>query len=327
MPPSQRTGVVRIERPGPPDVLKYVTVTLSPPGPGEVLIRQESIGVNFLDVFYRNGTFPAASYPAPVGSEASGTVESVGAGVSSLVVGDRVAYHLSQGAYAEMRLLKAETLFKLPDDISFDQAASVLVKGLTAHMLVKGSHPLKAGEVALIHAMTGGVGTLLSAWARSLGATVIGTVGSAAKKELALGQGFQHVVDLQSEDFADTVRTVTEGRGIDVVYDSVGGTTFQKSTALVREGGSSVSYGWASGLPVVDATLIEERKIHYAKPALLRYLPDRKDLEAAVSEIFALVRAGVLAVQSPIIHRLADAATTHADLESRKTTGSILLRP
>ena len=214
---NKPTGIVRIERPGPPDVLKYEAITLPQPGTGEVLISQKAIGVNFLDVFFRNGTFPVDTYPAPLGYEASGLVESVGTGVTDFLVGDRVAYPLSNGAYAERRLIKASELFKLPDDISFDQAASVMVKGITAHMLVRKSHQLKAGEVVLIHAMTGGVGTLLSDWARSMGATVIGTVGSAAKKDLALGRGFAHVVNLQSEDFAEVVTTVTHGKGIDVV--------------------------------------------------------------------------------------------------------------
>ena len=321
------SGIVRIERPGPPNVLKYEDITLALPGPGEVLINQKAIGINFLDVFQRNGTFPMDTYPAPLGCEASGVVESVGTGVTGFAAGDRVAYPLSNGAYAEKRLLKASEIFKLPADISHDQAASVMVKGITAHMLIKKSHRLKAGEVVLIHAMTGGVGTLLSDWARSIGAIVIGTVGSAAKKQLALQRGFEHVINLQSENFVDAVTTVTDGRGLDVVYDGIGETTFQKSVDLVKEGGSAVLYGWASGMPVVDMERIGKRKIQYVRPAVFEHYADRTEVDAALAEIFDLVRNGVFDLQKPTIYPLSEAAKAHADLESRKTTGSVILRP
>jgi len=324
---NKPSSIVRIEHPGPPSVLKYDTVTLPEPGPGDVLINQKAIGVNFLDVFYRNGTFPMDAYPAPIGWEASGIIESVGIGVTDFKVGDRVAYPLSNGAYAEKRFLNGSEIFKLPGDISFDQAASVMVKGLTVHMLVKQSHKLRAGEVVLIHAMTGGVGTLLSDWARSIGATVIGTVGSGAKKDLAQSRGFAHVVNLQSEDFTERVTAITQGKGIDVVYDSIGEATFQRSAALVKEGGSAVLYGWASGLPTIDTEFFEKRKIHYVQPALFKYLTSRSELEAALTEIFDLVRKGVFNLHEPTAYSLVEAATAHGDLESRRTTGSIILRP
>lgn len=322
-----QTGTVHIQKSGPPDVLKYHTTTLQPPGPGEVLISQKAIGVNFVDVFFRNGTFPMDTYPAPVGSEAAGVIESVGTGVNNFGIGDRVAYPFSAGAYTERRLLNASEIFKLPEDITFDQAAAVMVKGLTAHMLLKQSYVIKAGDVVLIHAMTGGVGTLLSDWARALGATVIGTVGSAAKKDLALKRGFEHVVNLQSEDFAVIVKAVTHGKGVDVVFDGTGEATFLKSIGLVKEGGSAVLYGWSSGMPVVDKEFLEQRKIQYVHPALYIYLQDRERITAAITEIFDLVRRGIFDVQKPSVYSLADAATAHADLESRKTTGSIILHP
>ena len=175
--------------------------------------------------------------------------------------------------------------------------------------------------------MTGGVGTLLSSWARSLGATVIGTVGSAAKKEIALGRGFAHVVDLQTEDFADPVRALTHGKGLDAVYDSIGETTFQKSVALVKEGGSAVLYGWSSGMPVVDQEQLAFQKIHFVRPALKDYLPEREHMDGAIAEVFELVRNGTFEVQQPTVYALADAAMAHADLEARKTTGSIVLQP
>jgi NADPH2:quinone reductase len=323
---SQPIGVVQIEKPGPSNVLTYHTLALPQLGPGEVLLHQKAIGVNFVDVFFRNGTFPMEAYPAPVGLEAAGVIEAVGPGVTALAVGDRVAYHFLPGAYAEKRVLPASALFRLPADISFAQAASVMIKGLTAHMLLKQSHALQAGDVVLVHAMTGGVGTLLSSWARALGATVIGTVGSAAKKELAHRRGFAHVVNLQAEDFAATVRKVTHGEGLDAVYDSIGAATFQKSLELVKEGGSAVLYGWPSGMPVIDTKLIEQRKIHYVHPALNDYLGDQEKIATALTELFELVRNGTFEVQVPTVYTLADAATAHADLEARKTTGSIILQ-
>lgn len=324
---NKSSGVILIERAGLPDVLKYQTITLQQPGEGEVLITQKSIGVNFVDVFFRNGTFPMDAYPASIGSEAAGIVEVVGYGVKDFVIGDRVAYPFSIGAYAESRIIPAASLFKLPDDITFEQAAAVLVKGLTAHMLLKQSYIVKAGDIVLVHAMTGGVGTLLSNWARALGAIVIGTVGSSAKKELAFNRGFEHVVDLQSEDFAEVVNKVTQGKGLDAVYDGTGEATFQKSIELVKAGGSAVLYGWPSGMPAINAEEMEQRKIQYVHPALYKYLEDRERVALAVTEIFNLVREGILDVQKPTVYPLADAAKAHADLESRKTTGSIILKP
>ena len=324
----QSSGIVRIEQPGPPNVLKYELVTLPQPGPGEVLLHQKAIGVNFLDIFYRDGTFPLDAYPASIGVEAAGVVEVVGPGVTALAVGDRVGYQLmALGAYAEKRVLPANDLVKLPADISFAQAASVLVKGLTAHMLLKQAHAVQAGEVVLIHAMTGGVGTLLSNWARSLGATVIGTVGSAAKKDLALQRGFAHVIDLQAEDFAAEVLKIIHGQGLDAVYDSIGETTFQKSSALVKAGGSAVLYGWSSGMPVVDQELLAQRKVVFVRPALKDYLPEHEKMNQAIAEVFDQVRTGIFEVQNPTVYALADAATAHTDLEARKTTGSIILQP
>ncbi|OKS89632.1 quinone oxidoreductase family protein [Mucilaginibacter polytrichastri] len=324
---ERSSAVVLIEQTGSPDVLRYQTVTLPEPGETEVLIAQKSIGVNFVDIFFRNGTFPMDTYPAPVGSEAAGIIEAVGPGVKDFVIGDRVAYPFAMGAYAESRIIPASSLFKLPDDITFDQAAAVLVKGLTAHMLLKQSYCVKSGDIVLIHAMTGGVGTLLSDWARALGAIVIGTVGGAAKKELALTRGFEHVVNLQSEDFADVVNKVTQGKGLDAVYDGTGEATFQKSVDLIKAGGSAVLYGWPSGMPTIYTELMEQKNIHYANPALYQYLQDQEKITLAVTEVFNLLRKGILNVQNTSIYALADAGKAHADLESRKTTGSIILRP
>jgi len=321
------SGIVRIEQPGKPEVLRYEKTEIPQPGKGEVLISQKAIGVNFLDVFFRNGTFPMPAYPALIGLEAAGIVEQIGNGIKEFAVGDRVAYYGSNGAYAERRILPANEIFKLPDYISFDQAASIMIKGMTAHMLLKQSHELKAGEVVLIHAMTGGVGTLLSEWARSIGATVIGTVGSAAKKDLALKRGFEHIVDLSAENFDERVRQITDDKGIDVFYDSIGVATFQKSLELVKPGGSAVLYGWASGMPEINTAFIEQRKIHFVQAVLNNYPYYQDKSGKALPEIFSLVRNGVFQLEKPLIYPLSNANQAHADLEERKTTGSIILVP
>jgi NADPH2:quinone reductase len=309
-----QTNVVHIAQ---PDVLKYQTVELPAPGPHEVLIDQQAIGVNYLDVFFRNGTFPVNGYPAPVGVEAAGVVEKVGAEVKNFVAGDRVAYYGPFGAYAEKRILGEHELFRLPDDITFEQAAAVMVKGLTAHMLLKSSYVVKAGDTVLIHAMMGGVGSILSAWARSLGATVIGTVGSAAKKALALQQGYDHLIDLQTEQMTHQV---------DVVYDGTGKDTFYKSLELVKPGGSAVLYGWPSGMPEVDMQWMEANKVNFVAAILNNYPPYQDKRGEGMKEVFDLIRNGVIEVK-PLVYDLADAAQAHRDLESRKTTGSVILKP
>lgn len=324
---TQTTNIVRIEKPGAPDVLKYQAAELAAPGPHEILITQKAIGVNFLDIFFRNGTFSMPAYPGPIGLEAAGVIEAVGDEVTALTAGDRVAYYASSGAYAEKRLIKADEIFRLPDDITFEQAASVMIKGLTARMLLKHSHIVKPGEVVLIHAMTGGVGTLLSAWARHLGAMVIGTVGSAAKKQLALKRDYEHVIDLQSEDFSKEVTTITGGKGIDVVYDGIGKATFDKSVTLVKDRGSAVLYGWASGMPDLESLQREHSNVRFVR-AILNNDPAYQDRSGkGLEEIFDLIRSGIFQLEKPAVYALRDAATAHADLEARKTTGSIILKP
>jgi len=324
---TQATNIVRIEKPGGPNVLKFEISHLPAPGQQEVLITQKAIGVNFLDIFFRNGTFPMPAYPGPIGLEAAGVIEAVGEGVTSFIEGDRVAYYASPGAYAEKRLIKADEIFRLPDDITFEQAASVMIKGLTARMLLKHSHVVRTGEVVLIHAMTGGVGALLSAWARHLDATVIGTVGSAAKKQLALKRHYEHVIDLQSEDFSKEVTAITSGKGIDVVYDGVGKATFDRSVALVKNGGSAVLYGWASGMPDLESLEGQHSNVRFVR-AILNNDPNYLDRSGkALEEIFDLVRNGIFQLEKLSVYTLRDAATAHANLEARNTTGSIILKP
>lgn len=324
---SKTSGIVLIEQPGPPNVLKYQTITLQQPGPGEVLIAQQAIGVNFLDVFFRNGTFLVPQYPAPIGFEASGIIEEVGTGVKDFMVGDRVAYYASVGAYVEKRIINTNEIFKLPEDISFDQAAAFMIKGLTAHMLIRQSHAVKPGEVVLIHAMTGGVGTLLSQWVSALGATVIGTVGSAAKKSLALKRGFKQVIDLGSEDLIDSVKQFTGGNGVDVVYDGTGKATFERSLTVVKDSGSAVLYGWPSGMPDINEELLKQRKIKFAHVALNDYPLYQDKSGKGMPEIFDLLRSGLFEPEQPTIYSLSQALAAHADMESRKTTGSVILKP
>lgn len=324
---SKSSGIVLIDQPGPPHVLKYQNITLPQPGPDEVLIAQKAIGVNFLDVFFRNGTFPVSQYPAPIGLEAAGIIEKVGAGVKDFMLGDRVAYYASAGAYAERRIININEIFKLPEDISYDQAAAVMIKGLTAHMLVKQSHTVKPGEVVLIHAMTGGVGTLLSQWIRALGGTVIGTVGSTAKKNIALNRGFNQVIDLGAEDLISTVNQYTCGNGVDVVYDGTGKATFEKSLTVVKDGGSAVLYGWPSGMPDINEDLMKQRKIKFAFDALNDYPLYQDKSGKGMPEIFDLLRNGIFEHDQTSVYALTQAAAAHADMESRKTTGSIILKP
>lgn len=321
------SGIVLIEQPGPPNVLKYQKITLQQPGHNEVLIAQKAIGVNFLDIFFRNGTFPMSQYPAPIGFEASGIIEEVGAGVKDFTPGDRVAYYASAGAYAERRIINTSEIFKLPEDISFEQAAAVMIKGLTAHMLIKQSHRVKPGDLVLIHAMTGGVGTLLSQWVRALGATVIGTVGSAAKKDVALRRGFNQVIDLGSDDLISAVNQYTGGKGVDVVYDGTGKATFEKSLTVVKDGGTAVLYGWPSGMPDIDEDLLMQRKIKFAHVALNDYPLYQDKSGKGMHEIFNLLRTGIFESEQSSIYSLTQVVAAHSDMESRKTTGSIILKP
>ncbi len=323
---QKSTGIVRIEKPGPPEVLKYETVELPALQENEVLINQKAIGLNFLDVMFRDGRFPTDAYPATLGLEAAGIIEAIGSGVTGFVMGDRVAYYGTSGAYAEFKIINVADIFKLPEDITFDQAAATMIKGLTAHMLIKESYQVKAGDFVLVQAVTGGVGSLLSAWAKSLGAKVIGTVGSPRKKQLATARGLKYVIDLQNEDFSERVAAITNGKGVDVVYDSTGKETFNQFVKVIIKGGTIVSFGAATGWPEPDLKMMEERGVRYVQGILNNYAGYQNKKSEAVIEVLDRVTEGILHVE-PTIYALSDAARAHADLESRKTTGSIILKP
>ncbi|GAA4339198.1 quinone oxidoreductase [Mucilaginibacter gynuensis] len=323
----KESGVVRIKRQGPPSVLEFTTEIVGQPAHNQVLIRQESIGLNYVDTMFRSGVFPLSTLPATIGVEAAGVVEAVGLQVQDFKVGDHVAYYFSLGAYAERRLINAREIVKVPSDISFDHAASLMAKGLTARMLIKQAYPVKEGDTVLVHAAAGGVGSLISALAKSKGATVIGTVGNVFKKEIALKAGLDHVIATDTEDFPSAVRSITNGKGVNVVYDGVGASTFDQSIDLILPGGSIILYGASSGAPQINQTTLQKLGISFLRPSLGNYLPDRPYLELATAEVFSALRAGVFGDLKPTVYSLADAEKAHSDLESRKTTGPVVFHP
>ena len=324
---ADKSGVVHISKQGAPSVLEFTSEIVNGPGKNEVLIRQKAIALNFVDVMFRNGTFPLNHFPATIGVEAAGVVEAVGTNTDEWAVGDRVGYYFALGAYAEKRLIHKDQLIKLPDDISFDQAASIMAKGLTARMLVKQAYPVQPGDVILVHAAAGGVGSLEGRWAKSLGATVIGTVGNVSKKVLAARQGLDLVIALDSEDMTEQVSSITRGTGVDAVFDGVGKATFSKSASLVKPNGKIVLYGNSSGSPQIDADYLATRNIGLIRPSLGQYLPDRDSLDSAVSELFEAFRTGVFGEIKPTIYALSEVSRAHQDLEASRTTGSVILQP
>jgi NADPH2:quinone reductase len=321
------SGVLVIKKQGPPSVLQYVKQNIAHPENKEVLIRHEAIALNFVDVLFRNGSFPLGHLPATIGVEAAGIVEAVGSEVRNFVKGDRVAYYFSLGAYAEWRLINEEELIKLPDDITFDEAASSLAKGLTARMLVKQAYPVQPGDVVLVHAAAGGVGSLVSKWAKALGAIVIATVGSSAKKAIALNHGVDLAIALDSEDMGNAVRSFTNNKGVQAVFDGVGKATYSQSAQLVKEGGTIILYGAASGNPSIDHALLAAKKIKLLQPSLGQYLPDKQSVTIATNELFHAIRNGVLGKFTPTVYLLPEASKAHEDLESGRTTGSIIFHP
>lgn len=324
---TKETGVIRIKRQGPPSVLEYTTEIVGEPGNGEVLMRQEAIALNFVDVLFRNGSFPLNQFPATIGIEGAGVIETVGENAGHLKAGDRVAYYFSQGAYAQRRLINARHLIKLPDNISFNQAASLMAKGLTARMLIKQAYAVQPGDVVLVHAAAGGVGSLVSRWAKALGAKVIGTVGNSSKKEWVLRAGIDHVIALDKEDLEESVNLITGKQGIHAVFDGVGKATFGESVKLIKNGGTVVLYGAASGAPYVDQNILASQQIKLVRPALGQYLPDQQSINVASQELFEALQTGILGEIEPTVYALSDVAKAHQDLESSLTTGSVILRP
>ncbi len=316
---------IRIHQHGGPEVLKYEDVEPGPPGPGEALVRHEAVGLNFIDVYHRTGLYPLPALPATPGLEAAGVVQAVGAEVTEVAVGDRVAYAaIPPGAYAEVRRIPAHRLVKLPAGISTRQAAAMMLQGMTARYLLKGCWQVGPGTTLLIHAAAGGVGLIVCQWARHLGATVLGTVGSPEKAELARAHGCQHAILYTQEDFAARVREITGGRGVDVVYDSVGQATFMKSLDCLRPMGMLVSFGQSSGpMPPFDmAVLAQKGSLFLTRPTLMTYTAKRDDLLAHAHDLFEVIQSGAVKVEVRRTYPLAEASRAHRDLEGRKTTGS-----
>ncbi|WP_321890480.1 quinone oxidoreductase family protein [Burkholderia cenocepacia] len=320
---------IRYDQPGGPDVMKWGDVEVGAPKAGEVRIRQHAVGLNYIDVYFRTGLYPQP-LPGGLGMEAAGEVTAVGDGVTAFKAGDRVAYvGQPPGAYAQERVMPAERIVKLPDGIGYDDAASVMLQGLTAHYLLRRTYPVKAGDTILIHAAAGGVGLLVCQWAKALGATVIGTVGSDEKAELAKAHGCDHPIVYTRENFTQRVKAITNGAGVPVVYDSIGKDTYIGSLDCLAPLGYFVSFGNASGpLPPIDSKEFSSRgSLFFTRPTLFSYIAKRADLEAAAAELFDVILSGKVKTSINQRYPLAEVGRAHADLEARKTTGSTILVP
>ncbi|WP_321935313.1 quinone oxidoreductase family protein [Burkholderia cenocepacia] len=320
---------IRYDQPGGPDVMKWVDVEVGAPKAGEVRIRQHAVGLNYIDVYFRTGLYPQP-LPGGLGMEAAGEVTAVGDGVTAFKAGDRVAYvGQPPGAYAQERVMPAERIVKLPDGIGYDDAASVMLQGLTAHYLLRRTYPVKVGDTILIHAAAGGVGLLVCQWAKALGATVIGTVGSDEKAELAKAHGCDLPIVYTRENFTQRVKAITNGAGVPVVYDSIGKDTYIGSLDCLAPLGYFVSFGNASGpLPPIDSKEFSSRgSLFFTRPTLFSYIAKRADLEAAAAELFDVILSGKVKTSINQRYPLAEVGRAHADLEARKTTGSTILVP
>jgi NADPH2:quinone reductase len=317
---------IRVHVPGGPEVLQWESVEVGEPGAGLVRIRQQAAGLNFIDVYHRTGLYPQP-LPFTPGVEGAGVVEALGRDVSSLKVGDRVAYGGPIGGYAEERLIAADRLVKLPDAISSEQAAAMMLQGMTAHMLLRSVYRVRAGDIILVHAAAGGVGLILCQWAKALGATVIGTVGSEEKAELARNHGCDHPIVYTHQDFVAEVERITAGAKVPVVYDGVGRDTFIKSLDCLARRGMMVSYGNASGPvdPFQPVILAQKGSLFLTRPTLFDYTLDRADLEQAAAELFAIVESGKVKIEVKQRFPLKDAAEAHRALEARRTSGSTIL--
>jgi NADPH2:quinone reductase len=321
---------IRIHETGGAEVLRFEQVEVGDPGRGEARIRHTAVGVNFVDIYHRTGLYKLP-LPAGLGAEAAGVVEAVGPGVTTIAKGDRVVYlyTATPGSYSEARLIPAEVLVRLPGSVDDETAAATFLKGLTVHSLVRRTYPVKRGETVLWHAAAGGVGLLAVQWLKSLGAVVIGTVGSDEKAELARAHGCDHVVNYSREDFVARVKDLTGGAGVPVVYDSVGKDTFERSLLCLRPLGMMVSFGNASGPvpPLAPVVLTQHGSLFLTRPSVGHYVAGRADLERAAGELFSLLEAKTLSVRVGGRYPLSEAGTAQTALSERRTTGSLLLLP
>jgi NADPH2:quinone reductase len=320
------THAIQVHRTGGPEVLQWEEVAVGDPGPGEVRLRQQAAGLNYIDVYHRTGLYPQP-LPFIPGVEGAGVVETVGPGVTILKPGDRVAYAGSIGSYAEERLIDADRLVKLPEGVTTEQAGAMMLQGMTAWMLLRQVYRVQSGDTILIHAAAGGVGLIVCQWAKALGATVIGTVGSDEKAELARAHGCDHPIVYTQQDFQAEVERITGGAKLPVVYDSVGKDSFMKSLDCLRPRGMMVSFGNASGPPdpIAPGVLQQKGSLFLTRPTISHYIATRADLETAAGELFEVVASGKVKVEIKQRFPLKDAAEAHRQLESRKTTGSTIL--
>ncbi|HCE29762.1 MAG TPA: quinone oxidoreductase [Comamonadaceae bacterium] len=321
---------VQIRQHGGPEELQIVDVTVGDPGPGQIRIRHHAIGLNFIDVYHRTGLYPL-TMPATIGMEAAGVVEAVGEGVTHLKVGDRAAYASQPpGSYCEVRVMPAQCVCKLPDAISFETGAAMMLKGLTAQYLLKKTLPvegLQSGDPVLFHAAAGGVGLIACQWARALGLQLIATAGTDAKCQLVLANGAAHAINYQNEDFAARVKEITGGKGVKVVYDSVGKDTWDKSLECLRPFGLMASFGNASGPvpPFAPGSLGAKGSLYVTRQTLFTHIATRESTQAMADELFAVVASGQVKIHIDQRYPLAEVQQAHRDLEARKTTGSTIL--
>ena len=319
---------VRYQKQGGPEVLQLDEVPVGEPGPGQARVRHMAIGVNFVDTYQRSGLYPM-QVPAVAGNEGAGVVEAVGPGVSNVRAGDRVTYTGLPGSYCDVRIVPADRLVKLPEGVSEEMAASMTLKGMTVQYLIHRTYAVKSGDTVLWHAAAGGVGTIACQWLKAIGATTIGTVGSEEKAALAKAHGCHHVINYNKENFVERVKSLTGGKGVPVVYDSVGKTTWDGSLDCLRPRGLMVSFGNASGpVPPVNLAILSQKgSLYVTRPTLATYIASRTDLEETARSLFDVVKSGKVKIETTGRYKLADAAQAHRDLEGRKTTGSIVLAP
>lgn len=324
-----KVKAIRMSQNGGPEVMQLVDVELGEPGPGEALVRHHAIGVNYIDVYFRTGLYPQP-LPAGVGIEGAGIVEKVGPGVTHVKPGDRVAYSgRPPGAYSQARIMPAEILVVLPDELSFEQGAAMMLQGLTVQYLLNDTYKVKKGDTVLFHAAAGGVGLFACQWLKAIGATMIGTVGSPEKAALAKAHGCDHTILYRDEDFVEKVKEITGGKGVPVVYDSIGKDTFMKSLDCLSPRGMMVTFGNASGpVPPLDLSILGGKgSLKVTRPTLMTYVHNRSLLEPMAADLFQMVISGKIKIEINQRYPLADAAQAHRDLEGRNTTGSTILIP
>lgn len=319
---------IQIRKTGGPAVMKWQDIDLPAPGPGEVQIKHTYVGLNYIDCYFRSGLYPLAGFPSIIGMEGAGLVEAVGAGVKNFRKGNRVAYAPVLGAYAQKRNIPAASIIKVSSKVSDKDAAAMMLKGMTTEYLIRRTYRVKRGDTVLFHAAAGGVGLIACQWLKHLGATVIGTVGSDTKARLAKRHGCDYPINYNKEDFKEAVMDLTNGKGVPVVYDSVGKTTFNKSLDCLRPRGMMALFGQSSGpVPKVDlGQLAAKGSLYVTRPSLMAYNGTRRELEASANALFDVVGSGAVKIKVNQTYPLKDAVRAHKDLEGRKTTGSTVFK-